>query len=97
MRPLAVLIGIVMGSSVAIALGLGMVLIIFLILAGERSELEAEFAPLLRATGLFAALSAAAAASFFGELKGARWRPYAFVALIGTLALVTWTYWPRPE
>ena len=97
MRPLAVLIGIVMGSSVAIALGLGMVLIVFLILAGEHAELEAEFRPLLRASGLFAALAAASAASFLGELKGARWRPYAFAALIGTLALVTWTYWPQPE
>ncbi len=97
MRPLAVLIGIVMGSSVAIALGLGMVLIIFLILAGEHAELEAEFGPLLRATGLFAALAAASAASFLGELKSAPWRRYAFMALVGTLALVTWTYWPRPE
>lgn len=97
MRPLAVLIGIVMGSSVAIALGLGMVLIIFLILSGEHAELEAEFGPLLRATGLFVALGACAAASFLGELKAARWRFYAFAALAGTLALVTWTYWPQPE
>jgi hypothetical protein len=97
MRPLAVLIGIVMGSSVAIALGLGMVLIIFLILAGEHAELEAEFRPLLRATGLFAVLAATSAASFFGELRRARWRAIAFLALVGTLGIVTWTYWPRPE
>jgi hypothetical protein len=97
MHPLTVLIGIVMGSAVAIALGLGMVLIIFLILAGEHAELEAEFIPLLRAAGLFALLSASAAASFVGELRAKRWRYFAHVALIGMLTAATWTYWPRAE
>ena len=97
MRPLAVLIGIVMGSAVAIAVGLGMVLIIFLILAGEHAELEAEFRPLLRAVGLFTLLSAVAATSFVGELRATRWRRFALAALAGSLALVTWVYWPRPQ
>lgn len=95
MRPLAVLIGIVMGSAVAIAVGLGMVLIVFLILVGEHAELEAEFNPLLRAVGLFALLAAVAAASFFGELRATRWRRLARAALLGSLMLVTWVYWPR--
>lgn len=97
MRPLAVLIGIVMGSAVAIAVGLGMVLIIFLILADEHAQLEAEFTPLLRAVGLFALLSAAAGASFLGELRATPWRRLAQAALLGSLALVTWVYWPRAE
>ncbi len=97
MRPLAVLIGIVMGSAVAIALGLGMVLIVFLILADEHAELGAEFAPLLRAAALFTLLAAAAAASFVGELRVRRWRRFALAAMVGSLALVTWVYWPRPD
>lgn len=97
MRPLAVLIGIVMGSAVAIAVGLGMVLIIFLILAGEYAELEAEYGRLLRAVGLFALLSGVAATSFVGELRVKRWRHFALAALIGSLALVIWVYWPRAQ
>ena len=97
MRPLAVLIGIVMGSAFSIALGLGMVLIIFLILAPERSELAAEFGPLLRAVGLFTLLSATAAASFFGELRNLPWRRLALAGLVVSLALVGWVYWPRAE
>ncbi|NJO12256.1 MAG: hypothetical protein HC872_00935 [Gammaproteobacteria bacterium] len=97
MRPLAVLIGIVMGSAFSIALGLGMVLIIFLILAAERAELAAEFGPLLRALGLFCLLSAAAGASFFGELRGRSWRRLALGALGVSLILVVWVYWPRPQ
>lgn len=97
MRPLAVLIGIVMGSAFSIALGLGMVLIIFLILADERAELAAEFGPLLRAVGLFVLLSAAAAASFFGELRGRSWRRLALGVLVASLILIGWVYWPQPQ
>lgn len=95
MRPLAVLIGILMGSAVAIVLGLGMVLIIFLILSGEHSELDAEFPALLRAVGLFALLAATAIASFVGELRLTRWRRVALAATLASLALVGWVYWPR--
>jgi hypothetical protein len=95
MRPLAVLIGIVMGSAVAIAVGLGMVLIIFLILSGEHAELEAEYPALLRAVGLFALLATVAATSFVGELRARRWRPLAHAALVASLALIVWMYWPR--
>ncbi len=95
MRPLAVLIGILMGSATSIVLGLGMVLIIFLILVGERPELDAEFPALVRAVGLFALLAGASAASFVGELRTRRWRHAALAATVASLALVVWVYWPR--
>lgn len=95
MRPLAVLIGILMGSAVAVVLGLGMVLIIFLILAGEHAELDAEFPALLRAVGLFALLAASAATTFFAELRVTRWRRVALAATLASLTLVGWVYWPR--
>lgn len=96
MRPLTVLIGIIMGSSVAIALGLGMVLIVFLILAGERPQLREEFRPLLIAVALFTVLSGLAVVAFLGNLRQRSWRSAANVGLCGGLLLLSWIYWPRP-
>lgn len=96
MRPLTVLIGIVLGSSVSIALGLGMVLIVFLILVDERPQLRDELAPLLMAVTLFTTLSALAAAAFLGTLRQRPWRHVAIVGLCGGLLLLGWIYWPRP-
>lgn len=94
MRPLTVLIGIVMGSSTAIALGLGMVLIVFLILVGERPQLQAELRPLLIAVALFGALSALSAVSFLGSLRQRPWRRLAMAGLCCGLLAVGWFYWP---
>jgi hypothetical protein len=96
MRPLTVLIGIVMGSSVSIALGLGMVLIVFLILGGEQPQLRGEFRPLLTAASLFTVLSGLALAAFLGSVRRRPWRWVALAALCGGLLLVSWFYWPRP-
>jgi len=95
MRPLTVLIGIIMGSSVSIALGLGMVLIVFLILGGERPQLREEFRPLLTAVTLFTVLSGLALAAFLGNLRQRSWRRMALAGLWGGLLLVGWFYWPR--
>lgn len=96
MRPLTVLIGIVLGSSVSIALGLGMVLIVFLILVDERPQLRDEFIPLLTAVALFSAVSALAMAAFLGTLRQRPWRHVAIAGLCGGLLLLGWIYWPRP-
>ncbi|HEY7379404.1 MAG TPA: hypothetical protein VH542_12020 [Steroidobacteraceae bacterium] len=95
MRPLTVLIGIILGSSVAIALGLTMVLIVFLILAGDEPQLRTEFRPLLQSAAVFAGLAAVAAASFAASLRQLHWRRWAIGALWTSLILVTWLYWPR--
>jgi hypothetical protein len=97
MRPLTVLLGIIMGSSVAIALGLAMVLIVFLILRGERPELNAEFRPLMLGIVLFAALSALSVTSFVGSIRQRPWRRLAMAGLWSALVLVGWIYWPRAQ
>src|SRR5688572_8361346 len=94
MRPLTVLLGIVMGSTVAIAFGLAMVLIIFLILGGEHAQLRAERGPLLTSLGLFVPLAGAAVASFWGDLKRTPWRWGAIGALGAGILAVAWVYWP---
>jgi hypothetical protein len=86
-----------MGSSVAIALGLGMVLIVFLILLGERPELREEFGPLMLGIVLFAVLSALSVASFMGSLRERRWRRVAMAGLWSAMLVVGWIYWPRSQ
>ena len=95
MKPLAVLIGIVMGSAVSLAVGLGMTMIVILLIPEHADRLAAEKAPLLKAILLFTLLSAAAAASFYGEIRTRRWRFPAHLMMVGVLAAAFWMYWPR--
>jgi hypothetical protein len=95
MRPLAVLIGIVMGSAVSLAVGLLMTMTVILFLPEHADRLAAEKAPLLKAILLFTLLSAAAAASFYGEIRTRRWRFPAQAAMVAILAVAVWMYWPR--
>jgi hypothetical protein len=95
MRPLVVLLGIVMGSTVSIALGLLMTGAVFLLLNDSDSRLADESRPLLASCLLSVVLAAVAAASFLGELQGRRWRYLAHAGLLAMLALAIWTYWPE--
>ncbi len=97
MRPLAVLIGILLGTAGAIALGLTLVLAVFLILGPDYAQLKAERLPLLQAMGLFIPLTALAGAGFVGQVRLTPWRRWALVAIVAWLALVVWVYWPRGE
>jgi hypothetical protein len=95
MRPLAVLLGIVMGSTVSVAIGLAMTLVVFLFLPEYSERVGAEFSPLLRSLGVTLVLATAAAASFYGELRSLRWRRTAQVALAVLLVLVALAVLPR--
>jgi len=95
MRPLVVLLGIVMGSTVSIALGLLMTGAVFLLLPDSDSRLADESRPLLASCLLSVVLAAVAATSFLGELKERRWRFLAHAGLLAMLALAIWTYWPE--
>ena len=95
MRPLVVLLGIVMGSTVSIALGLLMTGVVFLLLPGSDARLVDESRPLMASCLLSVVLAAAAAASFVSELRQRHWRYLAHVGLLAMLAIAVWTYWPR--
>lgn len=95
MRPLVVLLGIVMGSTVSIALGLVMTGVVFLLIHDTDSRLADETRPLLGSILLCVALAAASSASFLGELKHRRWRLGAHAGLLLMLGVAVWTYWPR--
>jgi hypothetical protein len=95
MRPLVVLLGIVMGSTVSIALGLLMTGAVFLLLHDSDSRLADESRPLAATCLVSVILAAVAAASFYSELRGRRWRFLAHGALVALLAFAVWTYWPK--
>jgi branched-subunit amino acid transport protein len=97
MRPFTVLIGILMGSAASLTFGLGSVLIVFCILAGEHPELKHELPQLVKSLLTFGALTAVSAGSFIGQAKGRSWRRWAHVAMFACLAGVVMLYWPTRE
>lgn len=94
MRPLAALLGIVMGSAVALFGGLVLTFVVFLLLPEFRDELSAEFLPLLQAIAWAALLAAAAVAAFVGEIRHRAWRYGAMLATVVALLGIGWRYWP---
>ena len=95
MRPFTVLIGIILGSAASITFGLGSVLIVFGVLAGEHPELVRELPQLLWSLIAFGVLTAASAGSFLGQVKLRPWRPWAHLATAACLGAVVLLYWPR--
>jgi hypothetical protein len=95
MRPLAALIAIVMGSTVALAVGLGMTLVVFLFLPEHADRLAAERGPLLQAVLIFTGIAAAAGGSFYAELRKLHWRLPAHGLMVALLGVAVWIYWPR--
>jgi hypothetical protein len=93
-QPLVVLIGIVMGSSVALLAGLVMTLAVFLLLPGVDDRLAGEYRPLLQAIAWAVLLTGASVAAFAGQLRLRPWRMQAKLALVVALLLVGWKYWP---
>jgi drug/metabolite transporter (DMT)-like permease len=85
------LTGFLLGSSAAICFGLLGVAVVFLMLGPEQPALRREVLPLLTHLGRFAALTAAAAFSFYGLLRDRPWRRLSVAVLLlvlGGLVLV---------
>jgi len=95
MRPFTVLIGIILGSAASISFGLGAVLIVFGVLAGEHPDLSREVPPLVTSLVAFTVLTAASAGSFLGQVKARPWRGWAHLATAACLGVVVLLHWPR--
>ena len=86
--------GILLGSSAAITISLGLVLIVFLLLGDDYPRLQHEFRPLVSSMLIFLGMTAISATSFYSLLIGHRLR-YAAQALLWLGLLGTaWYYWP---
>ena len=95
MRPLTALLGILMGSAVALAVGLIMTWIVILFLPADEARFAPEHAALVRAILVFTVFAAVSAASFYGELRERAWRPFAHLATLAMFGVAVWAYWPR--
>jgi hypothetical protein len=94
MRPMAVLIGIIMGSAVALSVSLTMSAIVFLLLPEYSARLAPERWPLIKGLLWSWSLASVGAFSFVGELRHWRWRYAAEVALAVMLIALGIIYWP---
>jgi hypothetical protein len=94
MRPMAVLIGIIMGSAVAMSVSLSMSAIVFFLLPEYAVRLAPERLPLLKGLLWSWSLAAVGGASFIGELKHLRWRYATELALAAMLVVLGFIYWP---
>jgi hypothetical protein len=92
-RPLTVLTGIILGSSVATTFGLAATLVVFLVLSGEFPEFRAELPLLALYLALFVGLTALAGISFVGQARSRPWRRWAQAAMWGALAGLAALYW----
>jgi hypothetical protein len=95
MRPLAALLAILTGSTVALAVGLLLTWIVILFLPAEQARFAPEHAALVRAVLVFTSFAAVAAGSFYGEQTGRGWRLAAHAATLAMFALTVWLYWPK--
>ena len=95
MRPLAVLLGIALGSALSLFVGLALTLVVFLSLTDYRDRLQGEQGPLLAGIGWAALLTLASAAGFLGELRLRPWRRPAQLAVVLVILGMAWVYWPR--
>jgi L-cystine uptake protein TcyP (sodium:dicarboxylate symporter family) len=96
MRPLAVLIGIIMGSAFALFAGLTLTWITLLFVPkDEAGELFGEQNTLVIAISVFAMVSLVSGLSFYAQLRERRWRLAAHAATMAGLCAAVWLYWPK--
>lgn len=93
-RPIAVITGILLGSSVSITVSLAAVIVIFLVLGAEYPRLAYEFDALLESELIFLGLTAISSLSFFTLLKEHWSRWWLQGALWVSLAAVGAYFWP---
>ena len=94
MRPMAVLIGIIMGSAIAMTVSLTMSAIVFLLLPEYSARLAPERLPLLKGLAWSYGLAMVGGASFVGELRHRRWRYATEIVLAVMLVALGIIYWP---
>ncbi|MEM9057910.1 MAG: hypothetical protein AAGD86_10555 [Pseudomonadota bacterium] len=88
---MTILTGVLLGTSFSIFFGLGVVALIFAILAPDHPRLEAEIRPLAESFLLFMALTVVCAVSFIGAARQRRWRWLAQGAMwLGVAAAVSY-------
>jgi hypothetical protein len=97
MRPLTFLLAILMGSTVALAVGLLLTWVVILFLPQNEAQFAPEHAALLRAVAVFTLFATVTAVSFYGEfvIRSRSWRFTAHAATVAMFGVAVWMYWPK--
>lgn len=95
MRPLAVLLGIVTGSAVAVAVALGMTAIVFLLLPEYHARIDPERLSLYRGLAWSWSMALVGSAGFIGEVRARPWRRVPQLLLLTMVLVLASIYWPR--
>lgn len=85
MRPIAVLNGILFGSSVALFLGTAVTLLIFVIIGPEAPSIKAELGSLSIYALIFLVMMVVSGFSFYGHLRRLAWRWWSQAATLAAL------------
>jgi len=94
MRPLAVLTGIMLGSTFSIFVGLLVVVFLYWLNA-EYAYVSRDIPVLLGHTAIFFGLALVSAAGLWSQVKESSWRWYAQAAMWACLAATVIYYWPE--
>jgi hypothetical protein len=93
--PFTAILGVITGSLVSLAFGLGVTLLVFFVLRDENLRFSSELPELFRAVAMFWVLAGIAWIGFVQTLRHSR-RRHATLALLWVgILLVGWYYWPR--
>jgi len=97
MRPLTFLLAILLGSTLALAIGLLLTWVVILFLPENEAQFAPEHGALLRAVAVFTLFAAVSAVSFYGEfvIRPRTWRLSAHAATVAMFGVAVWVYWPR--
>ncbi|NNC76989.1 MAG: hypothetical protein HKN77_03435 [Woeseiaceae bacterium] len=94
MRPLTVINGVLLGTSLSIFVSLVLVLIVFLVIGHEHPRIEDEFRPLVLSMLIFFGMTIISAGSFCAMAVNHRWRWWSQGMLVAGLAGCVAYYWP---
>ena len=94
MRPLTVITGILLGTSLSITVSLAAVLLIFLLLGADYPRLQHEFRPLVHSVLIFLGMTTISGLSFYALLIRHRYWWWAQIGMWSGFVLTGWYYWP---
>ena len=94
MQPIAIITGILLGTSLSIGLSLCVVLFLFFLLMDDHPRLASEFPALLASAGIFVLMTTICAISFVGVLRERSWRWYSQVAMWSGVVMTVFYYLP---
>jgi hypothetical protein len=94
MRPLTAIIGIVLGSCLAITVSLAAVLFVFVVLGDDYPRLQHEFRPLLMSLLIFLGMTVLSGLSFYSLIIEHRARYWALAVMLTGLAATIVYYLP---